>query len=129
MWLDDRLRVGLAVLDRHTQGGGEWPGGGGVVYGPADDAAAEHVEHDCAVDLAFSGWMLGHVGHPQLVRLMADEVPLDQIRWGIHRADSPPFGSSASAQARVWRVVGVWWWGEAADLGFCGVGHGLGGDL
>ena len=35
------------------------PGGGGVVYGPADDSAAEHVEHDCAVNLGFSGWMLG----------------------------------------------------------------------
>ena len=48
-----------AVADRHTKGGGERPGGGGVVYGPADDSAAEHIEHDCAADLAFSGWMLG----------------------------------------------------------------------
>ena len=63
------------------------------------------VEHDCAVDLAFSGWMLGHVGHPQLVRLMADEVPVDQICWGIWRSVSPPFGTSAPAQAQPRRLV------------------------
>ena len=41
------------------------------------------VEDDCAVDLGFSGWMLGHIGHPQAIGFVAGEVAIDQVRWGI----------------------------------------------
>ena len=41
------------------------------------------VEDDCAVDLGFSGWMLGHIGHPQAIGFVADEVAIDQVRWRI----------------------------------------------
>ena len=66
VWVDHRLRFRLAVADSHTQGGGERPSGGGVVDGPAHDPAAEYVEDDRAVDLAFSGWMLG-VGRSPII--------------------------------------------------------------
>ena len=46
--------------------------------GPAHDLAAEHVEHRGAVDLAFTGRVLG-VGALQPVRPVGDEPALDQV--------------------------------------------------
>ena len=53
------------------------------------------VEDHCAVDLAFSGWMLGRIRHPQLVRFVADEAAVYQVRWGIQGSDPTPSGASA----------------------------------
>ena len=59
----------------------------------------KHVENDRAVDLGFSGWVLGHIRHPKLVRLVADEVAVDQVRWRVHGFDQPSSVASASVQA------------------------------
>jgi hypothetical protein len=74
-----RCRVGLPALDRHAQCIGDERRGLGGVDGPADDSAAVGIEHDTAVELAFSGWVLGDVGHPQLVGLGSAEPALDQV--------------------------------------------------
>ena len=54
------------------------------------------VEDDCAVDLGVSGWMFCHFGHPQAIGFVADEVAVDQVRWGVH-GSGPPSAASAAA--------------------------------
>ena len=52
---------------------------------PAHHPSAPGVEHDSQVDLALSGRVLGHVHHPQTVRLGRVEVALHQVlgRGGV----------------------------------------------
>jgi len=78
----DRRSAGLAILDGHGQRVGGQRRLGARVDGPADNAAAEHVEHDCAVDLSLSGWVLGYVGDPQLVGAVAAEPAIDEVTGG-----------------------------------------------
>ena len=66
--VDHACRGRLAVLDRHPERVARQRRGRVVADRPADDAAAERVEHDGAVDLALPGRVLGDVGQPQLVR-------------------------------------------------------------
>ena len=79
------------------------------------------------------------VGNPRARRkvFILVSIPtstLREPRAGPPRTASrraPGRGPSACAvtQARVWRVGGVCWCGEAAVVGFCGGGHCSGGDL
>ena len=50
---------------------------------PADDAAAPDIEHDGQVEEARPGRDVGDVGHPELVRAVGREVPIDQIGRGL----------------------------------------------
>ena len=47
---------------------------------PADDAACEQIDHDREEQPALEGPDIGDVGHPDLVRLLDIEVPLQEIR-------------------------------------------------
>ena len=60
-----------------------------MVYRPSHDPTAEQVEDDRAVHLALSGWMFCHIGNPEAVRLVADEVMVDQVHRRVHGADQP----------------------------------------
>ena len=55
---------GFPVKDRHPESVGDQCRGLSGVDRPADDAAAERVEHDTAVELALTGAVLGDVGDP-----------------------------------------------------------------
>jgi len=87
---------GLALLDRHPSAlhvrAAVWL----VADRPADDAAAERVEHDRAVDLPLAGRMLDDVDQPELVRAVADEHPVDEI---ISRRRARHAAALASAAA------------------------------
>jgi hypothetical protein len=55
-----------------------------AVHRPADDAAAEHIEHDRQVEPALHRRHVGHVSDPLVVRRGRGEVPVDQV-WRRHR--------------------------------------------
>jgi hypothetical protein len=78
-----------ALLDRHPER--RWSSAQRSVVSdrPADDAAAERIEHDRAVDLPRAGRMLGDIGQPELVRAVTDEHPVDEM---VDRRDTgqPP---------------------------------------
>ena len=46
---------------------------------PADNAAAERIEHDGEIEKACPGRNVGDVGHPQPIRRFRREVALDQV--------------------------------------------------
>ena len=46
---------------------------------PADDAAAEGVEHHSKIEKAGPGRNVGDIGHPQQIRRFRREIALDQI--------------------------------------------------
>jgi hypothetical protein len=57
--VNNAARGGPARVDGHAKCVGGQVGRLGTGDRPADDAAAEHVEHDAAVELAFPGGVLG----------------------------------------------------------------------
>jgi hypothetical protein len=63
----------------HLQGVDHQLGSYVVGDGPAHDHAAVAVEHDRDVHLALGRGVLGHVHHPQAVRLSWVEAALDQV--------------------------------------------------
>src|SRR5262245_30402897 len=48
---------------------------------PPDNAAGEHIDHECDVDEAAPGCHVRQIGDPQLVRGHGPELPADQILW------------------------------------------------
>ena len=80
--MDHRPADRVALLDRHPERVAGQRRGRVVADRPADDAAAERVEHDRAVDLALAGRVLGDVGQPQLVGPVAAELAVDEILGG-----------------------------------------------
>ena len=73
---------GLTVFDGHGERVGGEGGVGPRVDGPAHDAAAEDIQHDRAVDLAFPRGVLGDVGDPQLIGLVTGELAVHQVTGG-----------------------------------------------
>src|SRR4051812_24112781 len=71
--MDHRAASGVALLDRHPERVRGQASGWVVADRPADDAAAERVEDDGAVDLALPGRVLGDVGQPELIRTLSPE--------------------------------------------------------
>lgn len=71
-----------AVADRHRKRIRHQGGQLLCVDRPADDTAGMGVEHDAAVDLPFTCWVLGDVGQPELVGRVAVEVSADEILGG-----------------------------------------------
>jgi hypothetical protein len=66
--------------------------------GTAFDLARPRVEPGAAIELSFSGWMFGDVGHPQLVRTLTTEIAIhhidrrftvDQIRFAFPPCRKP----------------------------------------
>ncbi len=73
----------LSPPDGHLHGVDHELGTDVVGDRPADHPAGEGVEDDGQIDLALSGWMLGHVHDPQTVRLGRVEVATHQVLgWG-----------------------------------------------
>ena len=70
---------GSSVRDGHPESVGDKRRCLCRVDRPADDASAERVEHDTAVEFAFAGAVFGDVGDPQSVRFAAGKLPLDEI--------------------------------------------------
>ena len=58
---------GLRALDRHVERIGCQPGFEMIVECPADDLAAERIEHDRQIDEGFAEPDIGNVGDPDLV--------------------------------------------------------------
>ena len=77
---DGRSLCRATLLDRHAQGIRYERCRGMGIDRPAYDAAAERIEDDRAVHLAFAGRVLGDVRHPQLIATLAFELPLHAIR-------------------------------------------------
>ena len=81
--MNDRCSVrGFALLDGHSQSIRYERCGRMGVDRPADDASTERIENHRAIDLAFTGRMLGDVGDPQLVATLPPELPLHAIVCG-----------------------------------------------
>jgi hypothetical protein len=70
---------GFALSDRHVEGIGYDAGVQRTRHRPANDAAAEDVEHDGEIEEAGPRWNVGDIGHPQAVGRLSDEVALDEI--------------------------------------------------
>lgn len=94
--VDDRAATGVALLDRHPERVARQPCGGVVADRPADDAAAERVEHDRAVDLALPRGVLGDVGQPELVWPLAPKDAVDEVLGG-RTGHAPPFARTVAA--------------------------------
>jgi len=84
--------VGLSGSDRHGKGIGGQVCTSSEINGPADYPSGERVQHDATERFPFPRGMFRSVGHPQVLRSRAGEVPLDQISNGDSRS-----GSLASA--------------------------------
>jgi hypothetical protein len=95
--MDHRAADGVALLDRHPERVASQRGGWVVADRPADDAAAERVEHDRAVDLALPGRVFGDVGQPQVVRTAAPELAVDEVFGGRHARNASPLASAVAA--------------------------------
>src|SRR4051794_28887323 len=80
--MDHGAAVGVASLDRHPERVRGQASGRLVADRPADDAAAERVEDDRAVDLALPGRVLGDVGQPELIRTLSPEDAVDEVVGG-----------------------------------------------
>src|SRR6266699_5717507 len=87
--VNDGLALRPALVNSHAERVGDQRGTGRGFDRPPDHATRPGVEHDGAVHLAFPGRMLGDVGDPELIRLVAMEVPLDAIAGGGHAVDAP----------------------------------------
>lgn len=72
-------RSGGALEQRHVERLEDDFGLQGVGERPADDLAAEGVDHDRRIEPALPGGVLGDVGHPQHVRLARPEAALDEV--------------------------------------------------
>src|SRR5450755_376387 len=72
-------------------------------HGPADDPAAERVEHHRQVKKAGPGRDVSDIGNPQTVRRRCKEVAFDQIgRWPsvlITHGRNHPFAAAYASQA------------------------------
>jgi hypothetical protein len=87
---------GQAGVDGHPPGVRGEVGPLGSAGGPADGAAAEHVEDDVAAELAFPGRVLGHIGDPEPVRPVCVEFALYQV--GDRFLGRHPLGAAAQRQ-------------------------------
>ena len=68
-----------ALDDRHVQGGQHQLCCHLLADRPPDDAPTPHIEHDREEDETSPRWHVGEVGHPQLVRTLSDEAPVNKI--------------------------------------------------
>jgi len=90
--------VATPAPDGHLHGVDHELGADVVGDGPADDPAAEGVEHHRDVDLALGRRVLGHVHHPQPVSLGGIEGPVDQV---VARIGGPVTAGAAAPLAPV----------------------------
>jgi len=98
--MDDTGDVPAAGGDRHRDGVADQPGLAVDVHAPADDPAAEHVEHDRQVEPADHGGDVGDVGDPLLVRSGRGEVSVEQVgrrHRGRGRLGEVPPGAAVHA--------------------------------
>jgi hypothetical protein len=73
------VRAAAALSERHLQCVEDEVGSHVRRELPADDLAAEGVDHEREEDEAFPAAQVGKVGDPQLVRASRPEVALDEI--------------------------------------------------
>jgi len=74
---------GAAVPPGHFQGVHDQLAAGVVGDGPAHDHPRPHIEYGAAVDLPFTGGVLGDVGAPNPVRALGNEPAAHQVL--VHR--------------------------------------------
>jgi hypothetical protein len=88
----------LALTDRHLQCRQHELGPQMRLHSPADDPAAERVEHDSEIQEAGRRRDIGDVGNPELIAAIGGEVAVHQVRRGALVA-IPPRGDDATAAA------------------------------
>jgi len=76
--VDDLLRPALG--DRHLEGRQDELGAQVGRHRPADDPTAPGVEHHGEVQETAPRRDVGDVGHPELIRAVGPEVPIDEVR-------------------------------------------------
>src|SRR5918994_4222211 len=87
----------VALADGHAERVGDQRRVLGRVDRPADHSPGEQVEHDGAVHLAFPGGVLGDVGDPEPVWVVASEVPVDEVAGGGLVGDAPVLRATRQA--------------------------------
>jgi len=95
--MDDRF--GLAAVQSHVERCKHQIGCHLHAKGPAHHLAAAGIGHDSQVQKAFPGWYVCHISDPQLVDVLGNKHPLDQVGRGALalvalRSDAP--GSPAA---------------------------------
>jgi hypothetical protein len=101
--VDDVVRPPLC--DRHIECRQDQVGRHLLTDGPANDTPTPHIKHDGQIDKPRPRRHIGHICHPQPVRLSSNELAIDQIRrWPLAyitlRRHDPPAASAHTAQLR-----------------------------
>ena len=85
-------------FNRHCERGVDHRCGRTAVKGPTDGPSAPGVEDATAIELSLASGVFGDVGHPELVRAVAMEVPIDQVLGG-HLLRQVPLAASPGEKA------------------------------
>ena len=93
----DHLVGGATTFGSHRQSVDDESSIGTGVDRPTHCHLRTGVEYDTAKDLAFSSWVLGDVGDPELVRQISRELSINQILWGGQWWDIVTFAPSGDA--------------------------------